>query len=153
MRLTHSAGYALVAVGHIARHADAGSILAKVIAERYDIPIDYLLKILQQLVRGGILHSTRGPRGGFVLARPAGKITLLQVVEASDGPFVTIPRVCDAQANLPFNRRLAAVYEQALRQAAQVLAKTTLASLGLTRDKPNAGAKHGRKKASRRPTP
>jgi len=46
----------------------------------------HLAKVMQRLVRAGLVHSTRGPHGGFVLARPADEITLLEVYEAVEGP-------------------------------------------------------------------
>ena len=45
----------------------------------------HLSKVMQRLVRAGLVASTRGPRGGFVLARPSEEITLLQVYEAIEG--------------------------------------------------------------------
>ena len=69
MRVSRSTGYALLAVGYLAQHQDEGIILSQDIAKKYNIPLEYLLKILQQLVRANILRSKRGPRGGFNLAR------------------------------------------------------------------------------------
>jgi Rrf2 family protein len=55
------------------------------LAEYHGVPAAYLAKHLQSLSRAGILESVQGPRGGYRLARPAGDITLLDVVEAIDG--------------------------------------------------------------------
>ncbi|NUR91733.1 MAG: Rrf2 family transcriptional regulator [Nonomuraea sp.] len=55
-------------------------------AELFGLPRDYLKKRLQALVRAGILTSTPGPRGGFLLARPPERITLMDVVAAVEGP-------------------------------------------------------------------
>jgi len=65
------------------------------LAAHYDLPVAYLSKQLQALVRAGVLTAGTGPRGGFRLARPAGQITLLQVVEAVDGgsPFYTCKEI------------------------------------------------------------
>ncbi|WP_353953815.1 Rrf2 family transcriptional regulator [Knoellia sp. S7-12] len=62
------------------------SVTAARLAAFYDLPTAYLNKQLQALARAGILMSTTGPRGGFQLARPPEKITLLDVVVAIDGP-------------------------------------------------------------------
>lgn len=86
MKISRSTGYALIAVGFIAKHAGNEAILAAKISNEYNIPLEYLLKILQQLVRANILQSKRGPRGGFYLSRARAEITLLDIVEAVDGP-------------------------------------------------------------------
>jgi Rrf2 family protein len=57
----------------------------KEIAESERIPAHFLGKIFQTLVRAGMLRSARGPGGGFTLARPAGQITLWEIVAAVDG--------------------------------------------------------------------
>jgi len=87
MKLSGSTGYGLLAVTYIAQSKDQGLILSTDVSKKYNIPLEYLLKILQQLVRARILQSKRGPRGGFSLARPATKITMLDVVEAVEGTF------------------------------------------------------------------
>jgi Rrf2 family protein len=55
------------------------------LAEYHGVPAPYLTKHLQALVRGGVLESVPGPRGGFRLARPPAEITMLDIVEAIDG--------------------------------------------------------------------
>ncbi len=56
------------------------------LAEFHGVPTAYLAKHLQAMSRAGILVATQGPRGGYRLARPAAEISLLDVVEAIDGP-------------------------------------------------------------------
>jgi Rrf2 family protein len=51
-----------------------------------DLPNDFLRKVFQKLVKGGVLTSSRGRKGGFRLARPPEKISLMDVVEAIEGP-------------------------------------------------------------------
>ena len=65
MKISRSTSYALLAVGYIAQHQDKKIILSQSIAKEYDIPLEYLLKILQQMVKANVLRSKRGPRGGF----------------------------------------------------------------------------------------
>lgn len=148
MKLTRSAGYALVAVGNIARAPKNQPVLAKSIAKQYKIPLDYLLKILQQLVRAHILSSIRGPRGGFMLARTATRISVLEVIEAVDGPFVTQPVLSKSKSDAAYTQRLASTYQKASKDAAQILSKATIAQLipGL---KPVAGSRKTRKRARR----
>ena len=85
MRITRSTAYALLAVGYVAKNQDEGLVRSENIAKQYEIPLEYLLKILQQLVRAKVLRSKRGPQGGFWLARPTNKITMLEIIEAVDG--------------------------------------------------------------------
>jgi Rrf2 family protein len=56
------------------------------LAAKFDLPAAYLNKSLQALARAGVLVSSAGPRGGFRLARAPSKITLLEVVDAIEGP-------------------------------------------------------------------
>ena len=56
------------------------------LAEYHGVPAAYLAKHLQAMARAGILESRAGPRGGYSLARPASEITVLDLVEAVDGP-------------------------------------------------------------------
>ena len=87
MKLNRSTGYGLLAVAYIAQNKDQGLIVSQDVSKKYNIPQEYLAKILQQLVMANVLRSKRGPRGGFSLARPATKITMLDVVEAVEGAF------------------------------------------------------------------
>ena len=86
MRLSKKADYALIAMKHLALRGDRGSSSAREIAEGFDIPIELMAKILQRLVRGGLLASHQGTRGGYQLARAPALISVADVIQAIDGP-------------------------------------------------------------------
>jgi Rrf2 family protein len=77
--------YALQAVLYLALQREGSMTSIKALTARLGIPYHFLAKILQKLTRKGLLRSLKGPTGGFALAMPAEKITLLQIVEAVDG--------------------------------------------------------------------
>jgi Rrf2 family protein len=85
LRLSKKSDYALMAMKHLALHSD-GSSSAREIASLYDIPIELLAKVLQRLVRGGLLASHQGTRGGYQLARRPAQISVADVIQAIDGP-------------------------------------------------------------------
>jgi len=86
MQITRQADYAVRAVLHLARNGDTRTATS-VIAEEQKIPPSFLAKIISQLSIAGLLHTSRGARGGVTLARLPGEITLLEVIEAIDGPI------------------------------------------------------------------
>lgn len=85
MLLTKKACYGLVAVRYLARHVRKRALSATDLARLYDFPQEMLAKILQQLARAGVLLSHHGIRGGYVLARDARQISVLEVIKASEG--------------------------------------------------------------------
>lgn len=87
LRLSKRSDYALIALRHLATPAAKQSASARELAERFDIPLELLAKVLQQLVRGGLLTSQQGIRGGYVLARPASEISVADIIVAVDGPL------------------------------------------------------------------
>lgn len=62
-----------------------GLVSARDIAKRLDASAAHVAKVMQRLVHAGLVASTRGPKGGFTLARPAGDVSLLAVYEAIEG--------------------------------------------------------------------
>lgn len=106
LEITRQADYALRAALEVARQPDGERIPTAEIATRQNIPLPFLAKIVSQLVVRGILDATRGAGGGINLARPAEKITMLEVIEAIDGP-VTLnrctrdPDVCEFSPTCP----------------------------------------------------
>lgn len=87
MKLTRASTYALEAVAYMAGHTDGVPMASHAIARQRGISEKFLLKVLTPLVRSRILFSLKGPNGGYRLARPANKISVLDVVEAVDGPI------------------------------------------------------------------
>ena len=74
LKLTKKADYGLMAMKHLAEHAERGACRAKDVADSYRIPPEALAKILQRLVKAGLLHSRRGTDGGYTLARVPGRL-------------------------------------------------------------------------------
>jgi Rrf2 family protein len=98
LRLSKKADYALIAMKHLAqRSAGAHSSSAREIAEQYDIPIELMAKVLQRLVRTGLLVSTQGTRGGYTLSRPAASVSVADVIKAIDGPLTVT--ACSSEKN------------------------------------------------------
>ena len=129
MKISRSTGYALVAVGYIAQNYKEGAVLAARISKEYNIPLEYLLKILQQLVRANVLRSKRGPRGGFFLARPAESITLLEIIEAVDGPLMSHLHLAEQTNNAPFSMKMEQVCRQATEEVREIYNKARLSKM------------------------
>jgi len=129
MKISRSTGYGLLAAGYIARSEKGGIVLSQTISKEYNIPLEYLLKILQQLVRGNILRSKRGPRGGFVLGKPASKITMLEIIEAVDGPLASQLNLDEHSKRDKFSTRAEKTYAQGLAAARAVYQKAKLSDL------------------------
>ncbi|MFI6028160.1 RrF2 family transcriptional regulator [Amycolatopsis magusensis] len=85
MKLPASTEWVLHCATTLAQLEPGTSASTAQLAQYFDLPAPYLAKQLQALVRAGVLAATTGPRGGFRLARQAGQISLLQIVEAIDG--------------------------------------------------------------------
>ncbi len=126
--LSQTLEYALRAAVFLASEESTPRTVSE-IATATHVSSGYLAKVLQQLVRGGIATSQRGPGGGFVLARPAAEIAVLAVIDAVD----PIPRLhgCPlglaehAQALCPLHRAL----DDAYAAIERTFAEATLADL------------------------
>lgn len=129
MKISRSTGYALIAVGYIAQHYQAGAVLAQRVSKEYGIPLEYLLKILQQLVRANVLRSKRGPRGGFFLAKSTEEITLLEIIEAVDGPMISHLHLAEQTSNAPFSLKMEQVCQNATSQVRDIFSKAKLSDM------------------------
>jgi Rrf2 family protein len=85
MKLSERVEWALHCTWTLAAAPSAEPLSTRRLAEFYDLPAPYLAKVLNSLVRGGVLTATTGPRGGFRLARAADTITAAEVLEAVEG--------------------------------------------------------------------
>jgi Rrf2 family protein len=83
--LSNTCKYAIRAVIYLALNGNENKIGIKEISKELEIPTPFLGKILQQLAKNKMLSSTKGPNGGFLLAKPATDITLLNIIEIIDG--------------------------------------------------------------------
>ena len=91
--LSKKAKYALRALILLAEEYDEGPVLISCIAERGAMPKKFLEQILLSLRKRGILHSRKGPGGGYSLGRPPQKISLGEVIRVIDGPLAALPCV------------------------------------------------------------
>lgn len=110
MQITRQADYALRAILFLARKYNEKdkNAATRIIAEDQEIPSSFLAKIISQLSIAGIIQTTRGANGGVRLARKPEEISLLDVVEAIDGPItlnecVNDPSVCPFGDNCPIH--------------------------------------------------
>jgi Rrf2 family protein len=87
MQITRQADYALRAMLYLARLDPKERAATSDIARIQSIPASFLAKIISQLSIAGLIQTSRGARGGVAMARTPDKISLLEVVEAIDGPI------------------------------------------------------------------
>lgn len=88
IQLTRGAEYAMCAISHIASHPPESIVSTDSIAATTAIPRSFASNVLGALTRAGLLCAHRGSCRGYSLARPASQISVLEVIEAYDGPFV-----------------------------------------------------------------
>ena len=130
MRLTAKSEYGLLAVIDLAVSYGEGPVSAREIAERREIPARFLEQLFVSLRRGGVVSAVRGARGGFVLTREPAEISVLEVVEALEGPLET--SVCDSERSTGCTKSAACAAAPIWARASalrEVFATTTLAEL------------------------
>lgn len=130
MQITRQADYAVRAVVHLSELENGGRAPTSKIASDQHIPPSFLAKIVSQLSVAGVVQTSRGARGGVSLARDAADISLLEVVEAIDGPItlnecVTDPSVCVFGDDCKVHK----VWCEAQAELVNKLASTNFASL------------------------
>lgn len=131
LKLSKKSDYGLIAVKHLAEHESSGACNTREIAKAYGIPAELLAKVLQKLVKNGVLVSHHGAEGGYALARHPGSVTAFDVIRAIDGPLlitscVTARGACTQAPTCTVREPLSKVNEIITR----ALSSVTIASLG-----------------------
>ncbi len=129
MKLSTTAHYGLIAAAYIAEHGDEGCVMAKTISDKYDISLLYLLRIMKEMVKADVLASRRGRKGGYILARPAKEITLLEIIEAAGGPIAGQLQLARAAKKARFGVQMEKVYQRASEKAALILSRAKLSQM------------------------
>jgi len=96
MMFSTKAEYGIRVMVELARGADENPIPLAEIADRGGLPLAYLEHLVARLRKAGLVASRRGSRGGYMLARPAGEITMAEVVEALEGSIAPIECISEA---------------------------------------------------------
>lgn len=127
MQLTRGVEYGIEGILYLARRCDGKPALMREISRATAIPETFLSKIFQRLATRGIIRSRRGFRGGFRLARPAGSISLREIVEAVQGP-IEFHRCLDhlRARGRRHHCHVRRVFRQVQRKVASILEQTTL---------------------------
>lgn len=129
MRLTARSEYGLLALIDLGVRHGAGPVSAREMSERQCIPLKFLEQLLSALRKAGLVDAVRGARGGFTLARHPSRITVLEVVEALEGPLA--PTSCDGGSQCGRSGACAAagVWSRATAALRDVFVTTTIADL------------------------
>lgn len=141
MQVSRKVDYALRAVIHLANEetSDRACSVAE-IATREKIPRQFLEKIVQELIHKGLVRSRRGPRGGYVLARPAEDVSFRDVIEAVEGPISLNACVGDHPACFLLGTcGMERVWREGQRLVLDLFEKTTIAAVR----RPRLGAATG----------
>ena len=130
MRLTAKSEYGLLALIDLATHWGLGQVSAREIAERQSIPPKFLEQLFVSLRKAGLVKAMRGARGGFALDRHPSEISVLEVVEALEGPLN--PTLCGGGGSSCSRTQACAaatVWNRATAALMDVFDTTTLAEL------------------------
>ena len=130
MQITRQADYAVRAVLFLARLGPNQRAATSTVAKEMKIPPSFLAKIISQLSIAGLLHTSRGARGGVTLARDMHDISMLDVVEAIDGPIllndcVGDPGDCEFEGQCPLHN----IWDDAQKTLVKRLRGTTFDTL------------------------
>ncbi len=129
MRMTRASSYALHALVYMAAQKHNRPIPSHIVAKARGIPERFLLKVLKPLVSARVLASVKGPNGGYRLSRPASAVSLLEVIEAVDGPIRGQSPLSEDENDNALNRKLELICKQSADQIRRQLEKIHLSEL------------------------
>lgn len=130
MQISRKVDYALRAIIYLSLQKDERPVPVNEIASRRRIPRKFLEKIIQDLIRSGLVKSHRGAHGGYTLARTPDGVTFRDIIESVEGPIslnvcVTEQHDCSVIATCNMQR----VWQEGQRRLLEFFADTTLADL------------------------
>jgi Rrf2 family protein len=129
VKLSRATTYAFYGLSYLARQPRGRLVPLSEIHQHYGVPEKHLAKIFQGLARAGFLSSARGVQGGFALARPADRITPLEVIEAIEGPLDVGCLLIGEPCAHDVACRINAVWRKAQHAMISVLRSATLADM------------------------
>ena len=129
MKLSRASSYAVHALVYMAAQKHDRPIPSHIVAAERGIPERFLLKILKPLVAARILRSLKGPNGGYHMAKPASAVTLLDVIEAVDGPIRGQSPFGKDENDGKLNKKLDTICKQVADSTRSTLAKVRISDL------------------------
>src|SRR5438034_9653195 len=116
MRMTRASSYALHALVYMAAQKHNRPIPSHIVAKPRGIPERFLLKVLKPLVSARVLASVKGPNGGYRLSRPPSAVSMLEIIEAVDGPIRRQSPLSEDESDSALNRNLAPICKEGAAQ-------------------------------------
>jgi Rrf2 family protein len=129
MKLTRASSYALHAVAYMASQKTEKPVASHHIAAARGIPERFLLKVLKPLVSARVLMSIKGPNGGYRLARQPNEISMLEILEAVDGPIRGQAPFTEGEIDGNLNHKLENICKQSADQVRKHLEKVRMSDL------------------------
>lgn len=131
MQITRAGEYGVLGMLALARRPAGDVAMLDVVAREEDVPVTFLGKIFQSLAKAGLVRSARGSGGGFSLARSASEITVLEIIEAIEGP-IAIQRCLDEDVGCEHASgcALCGLFSEAQDRVREVFGRMSLAELG-----------------------
>jgi len=134
MQVTRAGEYGIIGLLYLARQPAGRTVMVDEISASENIPRSFLAKIFQSLVKGGLVRSVRGARGGFRLAKAPSEITVLQILQCVETGFALQKCVTNHPKCVVADRRVAGcalcgIFGEAQHRVNEVFSKTTLEQL------------------------
>ena len=129
MKLSRAGSYAIYSVVYLATRRSDSLVGSQEIARALGITENRLVRILKSLVAARILWSLRGPGGGYQLARPASRISVLDIIESVGGPVRGMVPALTRPGHETIERRLQAICEQMADWTRAILGKISISDL------------------------
>ena len=130
MQVTRAGEYGVLGLLNLARRPSGQVVMIDDISRQENIPRSFLAKVFQNLVKAGLIRSTRGAGGGFILVKKPEEITVLEVIEAIEGR-IALQRCLEEVPDCENSKGcvLCHLFGQAQDRVKEVFARTTLADL------------------------